>query len=378
VWRELSAVLTCISLLRTYRPTLHLSDPFIQQHLLLTPQNTFASRSPSPAAMAYGSATLPVRAKTKVTTKTKTTVKTSASAVASTSKLPAKGRKLAEDDSSQSQPAPKRRESLPDPTDSDDDDDPDFGRDAKEKTREEVEDLMEKEEKKRAKEEVKVAKALAKERGEVYVPPPKPKGKKARRSKVKDESEDEPVVRRPPPRPAHLFEPRTGDSTDSDPDKRTSKSRYDPEAKKRELSERTGFDIGRVRRGVKGKGKAKESTWAAQSSDSEEGEGYLKKRGDQYSYTGSGRNKRKVFPDTEQGRAAALEEHKKRRWVNKKNPERMSAYRKEMEELTNPLIQLLGMCLASSTTQHSLADSDSSTRRRNHGHQLGQRECGRR
>ncbi|ORY86023.1 P-loop containing nucleoside triphosphate hydrolase protein [Leucosporidium creatinivorum] len=290
--------------------------------------------------MAFGSATLPVRTKIKVTTKATVKTTTTSSSVASTSELPAKGRKLA-DDSSQSQPPPKRRESLPDPTDSEDDDDPDFGRSAKEKTREEAEDLMQKEAVKRAKEAEKIKKAECRKQGIEYVPPPKVK--KARKSRVKDESDDEPlpVVRRPPPRTTASLRARAGDSTDSDEDKNVTKSRYDPEARKRELAQRTGYNIGGLGGRDKGKGKAKEKDLdESTTSDEFEGEGYLKKR---HSYAGSGKNRRRIYPDTERGRAQEIKSHLKRRWVNKKHPERMSAYRKRMEELHNPLVQLLNV-----------------------------------
>lgn len=292
--------------------------------------------------MAFGSATLLVRTKTKVKIKSSVTItKTSSSAVASTSKLPmAKGRYLVE------QAKLKRRESLPDPSDSGEDDDPDFGRDAKEDARREAEELAEQEAAKVEKAERRRAKELAKQRGEVYVAPKKDKKKKSR---AKKEEEPERAVRKPPKRSTEI---RPAVSLSSgDEDDNATKSAYDPDARKKQASARLGYSVepskNSARRQSKGKGKARaRDSDDTSSADSSAGEGYLKKKA-------AGR--RKQYPDTEEGRAQEIQDHLKRKWINKNDPERMTAYRKEMEEMYNPLVRLLGELCRS-----SLLSSDSS------------------
>ena len=262
--------------------------------------------------MAFGSATLPVRTKTKTKTKTK-------EPVASTSTLTAKskGRTLG-----QEIPKPSRRESIPDPLSDSEDDDPDFGRAAKEQARNSGDELKEK--------EAKEKRAYAKKHGLEYKAPPRPRVKK---KKVKEE---EPMreVRRPSARFRQLV---IDESSDSDGNKKVMRATYNPEDRKREVAERTGLQIAVL--GDKGKGKAKVMVYSSDDDDSSqaqesEDEGYLKG-------SRKGKGGRPRYPNTPEGEAKEIADHLKRRWVDSKNPERMSAYRKRMEKLYNPLVKLL-------------------------------------
>lgn len=270
---------------------------------------------------------MPVRTKTKTIAKTKVQVKTK-TPIASTSK----GRTLSEA-SSQSQSQPKRRESIPDPLSSTEDDDPDFGRAAREQARNSGDELREKEARKRQRAEEKAKRDYARKHGLDYKPPPKPKPS---RKRTLPKEEPMRAVRRPSPRSRKPVVEQS--SSDSDGEgRRIMRPSFNPDDKRREIAERTGLKLNA--KDPKGKGKAKAITYSSDDSppaEETEDEGYLKGP--------KAKSKHKCSTKGAEGEAEEIEKHLLRRWVNKKDPERMTAYRKKMEEMHNPLVQLLSEC----------------------------------
>ncbi|KAK4053639.1 hypothetical protein OIO90_003878 [Microbotryomycetes sp. JL221] len=210
---------------------------------------------------------------------------------------------------------------------SDDDEDPDFGREAKDVVKRETEEAVEKEERRRYKD----LKTECKKKG--LPPPPKPSTHKKSRSKSKidhvplmfddDEAKQRKVrasTKNKATKRNRSSRNRSSDESSDDNRLVPTKSTFDPDRKRRELYRKVGI-------------KLKSGARAISSSDSE---GSMSE--DDRPHQRLPRSKEPTAATEAEIRA-----HLQRRWVNKEHPERMSLYRKRMEECFNPLIKLLNI-----------------------------------